>query len=125
MRIGNAAADQVQLDVWGEILDGLHLTREAGLGATDAAWDIQRAVLDQLAGHRRDPDNELREIRGPRRNFVYRPGLRYWDVSLHHRRYPWRPSRSAAVGVSGSMPTTGRPVPASAVVAPLAASNTG
>ena len=80
VRIGNAAADQVQLDVWGEVLDGLHLTREAGLGATDAAWDIQRALLDHLEGHWRDPDNGLWEMRGPRRNFVHSKALAWAGV---------------------------------------------
>ena len=36
VRVGNAAAQQFQLDVWGEVLDGLHLTREAGIAATDS-----------------------------------------------------------------------------------------
>ncbi|PRC47338.1 glucoamylase, partial [Mycobacterium sp. ITM-2017-0098] len=42
VRIGNAAAGQFQLDVWGEVLDGLHLGREAGLALDDTAWDVQR-----------------------------------------------------------------------------------
>lgn len=71
VRIGNAAADQFQLDVWGEVLDGLHLGREAGLTFDDAAWDLQRALLDYLEGHWRDPDNSLWEVRGPRRHFVH------------------------------------------------------
>ncbi|MEE2034563.1 glycoside hydrolase family 15 protein [Rhodococcus chondri] len=80
VRIGNAAAGQFQLDVWGEVLDGLHLTREAGLGATDTAWDIQRALLDYLEGHWRDPDNGLWEMRGPRRHFVHSKALAWAGV---------------------------------------------
>lgn len=71
VRIGNAAAEQFQLDVWGEVLDGLHLGREAGLAVDHTAWDVQRALLDYLEGHWRDPDNSLWEIRGPRRHFVH------------------------------------------------------
>ncbi|WP_433293754.1 glycoside hydrolase family 15 protein [Actinoplanes sp. CA-030573] len=71
VRVGNAAAGQLQLDVWGEVLDGLHLAREAGIGATDAAWDLQRALLDYLEGAWRQPDNGLWEVRGPRRQFVH------------------------------------------------------
>jgi GH15 family glucan-1,4-alpha-glucosidase len=71
VRVGNAAADQFQLDVWGEVLDGLHLAREAGLPVTDTAWDLQRALLDFLEGHWDDPDNGLWEVRGPRRQFVH------------------------------------------------------
>ncbi|MBF6182755.1 glycoside hydrolase family 15 protein [Nocardia otitidiscaviarum] len=71
VRIGNAAVHQKQLDVWGEVLDGLHLARDAGLPATDVAWDVQRALLDYLEGHWTDPDNSLWEMRGPRRHFVH------------------------------------------------------
>jgi GH15 family glucan-1,4-alpha-glucosidase len=71
VRVGNAAAEQVQLDVWGEVLDGLHLSREAGIAATEAGWDLQRALLDFLEGNWRQPDNSLWEVRGPRRPFVH------------------------------------------------------
>ncbi|MCI4066502.1 glycoside hydrolase family 15 protein [Micromonospora sp. R77] len=71
VRTGNAAAEQLQLDVWGEVLDGLHLSREAGIAATEAAWDVQRALLDFLEGNWRQPDNGLWEVRGPRRQFVH------------------------------------------------------
>ncbi|MFI1992924.1 glycoside hydrolase family 15 protein [Actinoplanes sp. NPDC020271] len=71
VRIGNAAAGQFQLDVWGEVLDGLHLSRVHGLDATGAAWDVQRALLDYLEGHWQEPDNGLWEVRGPRRHFVH------------------------------------------------------
>lgn len=40
VRIGNEAADQFQLDVWGEVLDGLHFARDAGLDVDDTAWDV-------------------------------------------------------------------------------------
>jgi hypothetical protein len=71
VRVGNAAAGQLQLDVWGEVLDGLHLSREAGIAATDAGWDLQRALLDFLEGNWRQPDNSLWEVRGERRQFVH------------------------------------------------------
>ncbi|WP_219414643.1 glycoside hydrolase family 15 protein [Pseudonocardia nigra] len=71
VRVGNAAADQYQLDVWGEVLDGLHLAREAGIAPNESAWDLQRALLDYLEGHWEDPDNGLWEVRGPRRHFVH------------------------------------------------------
>ncbi|PRC52098.1 glucoamylase, partial [Mycobacterium sp. ITM-2017-0098] len=71
VRIGNAAAGQFQLDVWGEVLDGLHLGREAGLALDDTAWDVQRELLDYLEGRWRDTDNSLWEVRGPRRHFVH------------------------------------------------------
>jgi GH15 family glucan-1,4-alpha-glucosidase len=71
VRVGNAAAQQFQLDVWGEVLDGLHLARESGIAATDSAWDLQRALLDFLEGNWQQPDNSLWEVRGPRRQFVH------------------------------------------------------
>jgi GH15 family glucan-1,4-alpha-glucosidase len=71
VRVGNAAAEQFQLDVWGEVLDGLHLAREAGIAATADGWDVQRALLDFLEGHWQDPDNGLWEVRGPQRHFVH------------------------------------------------------
>jgi GH15 family glucan-1,4-alpha-glucosidase len=71
VRIGNAASEQFQLDVWGEVLDGLHVSREAGLSTEDAAWQLQRALLDYLEGHWDQPDNGLWEIRGERQHFVH------------------------------------------------------
>lgn len=71
VRAGNAAADQHQLDVWGEALDGLYLAREAGLESTDPAWDLQLALVDWLEEHWEEPDNGLWEMRGPRRQFVH------------------------------------------------------
>lgn len=71
VRVGNAAADQFQLDVWGEVLDGLHLAREAGMDSDDTAWDLQRALLDFLEGQWQRPDNSLWEVRGPQRQFVH------------------------------------------------------
>ncbi|MFD2472864.1 glycoside hydrolase family 15 protein [Amycolatopsis silviterrae] len=71
VRIGNAAAGQLQLDVWGEALDGLHLVREAGLPVTHPAWDLQRGLLDFLEGHWEEPDRSLWEVRGEPRHFVH------------------------------------------------------
>ena len=71
VRIGNAAAQQFQLDVWGEVLDGLHLAREAGMTIEESAWDVQCALLDFLEGHWDQPDNSLWEVRGPRQQFVH------------------------------------------------------
>ena len=71
VRTGNAAAKQFQLDVWGEVLDALHVSREAGIASENAAWDLQRALIDFLEQHWADPDNGLWEVRGPRRHFVH------------------------------------------------------
>ena len=71
VRIGNGAAGQFQLDVWGEVLDGLHLGRESGLAISSDSWELQRALMDFLEGNWDEPDNGLWEVRGPRRHFVH------------------------------------------------------
>jgi GH15 family glucan-1,4-alpha-glucosidase len=71
VRTGNAAAGQLQLDVWGEVLDGLSLTRNALLAAPDDSWDLQIALMEHLEGAWNQPDNGLWEMRGPRRHFTH------------------------------------------------------
>ena len=71
VRVGNAASEQLQLDVWGETLDGLAFAREAGLAASDEAWRLQVNLLEFLEGNWQQPDNGLWEMRGERRNFVH------------------------------------------------------
>jgi GH15 family glucan-1,4-alpha-glucosidase len=55
VRVGNAAAQQFQLDVWGEVLDGLSLTRSALLHDADDSWDIQVALMEHLEGRGTSP----------------------------------------------------------------------
>ncbi|WP_024288271.1 glycoside hydrolase family 15 protein [Cellulomonas sp. KRMCY2] len=71
VRTGNAATGQLQLDVWGEVLDGLSLARRAFEDPRDDSWEIQTALLDHLEGAWREPDNGLWEMRGPRQHFTY------------------------------------------------------
>jgi GH15 family glucan-1,4-alpha-glucosidase len=71
VRIGNAAVNQFQLDVYGEVMDTLHLGRRIGLESDEAAWDLQRALMEFLEDHWRDPDEGIWEIRGPRRHFTH------------------------------------------------------
>jgi len=71
VRVGNAAADQLQLDVWGEVLDGLALARAASVGTQDDSWDIQVALMEHLERHWNEPDNGLWEMRGRRRHFTH------------------------------------------------------
>ncbi|RDV43930.1 glycoside hydrolase family 15 protein [Leifsonia sp. ku-ls] len=71
VRVGNAASEQLQLDVWGEVLDGLALTRTTIGSGDDDAWNVQRALADHLAERWREPDNGLWEMRGPRRHFTH------------------------------------------------------
>ena len=71
VRVGNAAAGQLQLDVWGEVLDGLSLTRKARMHDVDDSWDVQVALMEHLEGAWQEPDNGLWEMRGPRRHFTH------------------------------------------------------
>ena len=71
VRTGNAASEQLQLDVWGEVLDALSLTRRASLHAAHDAWDLQVALMEHLEGAWQQPDNGLWEVRGPRRHFTH------------------------------------------------------
>src|SRR5262245_43698333 len=71
VRIGNAAVNQFQLDVYGELVDALHLGRRRGIAADKAAWAFERAVLSFLTRAWREPDEGIWEVRGPRRHFVH------------------------------------------------------
>jgi GH15 family glucan-1,4-alpha-glucosidase len=71
VHIGNAASRQFQLDVYGEVMDTLHLARNAGLKAEPAVWGFLIEVLKFLEGHWEHPDEGLWEVRGPRRHFTH------------------------------------------------------
>lgn len=71
VRIGNAAAGQFQLDVYGEVMDTLHLARAAGHEPQEHAWKMQCALLAFLGSHWREPDEGIWEVRGPRCHFTH------------------------------------------------------
>ena len=71
VRIGNAAHDQLQLDVFGEVMDTLHQGRRGGLSASEAGWDVQIALLDHLAKIWREPDHGIWEVRTAPMHFTY------------------------------------------------------
>jgi GH15 family glucan-1,4-alpha-glucosidase len=71
VRIGNAAVNQLQLDVYGEVMDALHLARRAGLPPDADAWALQRALISHLESAWRQPDEGIWEVRGPRRHFTH------------------------------------------------------
>ena len=71
VRIGNRAAEQLQLDVYGEIVDALHMARRRGLEASDPAWALTRKVFEWLDSGWREPDQGIWEVRGPRRHFTH------------------------------------------------------
>jgi GH15 family glucan-1,4-alpha-glucosidase len=71
VRIGNAAHQQHQLDVYGEVMDSLHLARRSGLSPNENAWRVQKALLDFLETDWQRPDEGIWEVRGPRRQFTH------------------------------------------------------
>ncbi len=71
VRVGNGAAGQRQLDVYGEVLDALYQSRSSGIPPEDEAWNVELALLDWLESGWREPDSGLWEIRGEPRHFVH------------------------------------------------------
>jgi GH15 family glucan-1,4-alpha-glucosidase len=71
VRIGNAAYGQIQLDVFGELMDALHTTRKSKLGPSEEAWRFQKALLSGLEDLWREPDEGIWEVRGGRKHFVH------------------------------------------------------
>jgi len=71
VRIGNGAHGQLQLDVYGEVMDVLHQARRGGLAPDQAGWALQRALLEHLETVWREPDEGIWEVRGGRRHFTY------------------------------------------------------
>jgi GH15 family glucan-1,4-alpha-glucosidase len=71
VRIGNAAHAQLQLDVYGEVVDALHHARLGGLGATRSGWDLQNELLAHLETIWREPDESIWEVRSGRQQFTY------------------------------------------------------
>jgi GH15 family glucan-1,4-alpha-glucosidase len=71
VRIGNAAAEQFQLDVYGELMDAMHMARTVGIQTSPDAWHLQRHLLDYVEKHWMEPDEGIWEIRGPRRHFTH------------------------------------------------------
>jgi GH15 family glucan-1,4-alpha-glucosidase len=71
VRVGNAAHEQFQLDVYGELMDALHHARLGGLPADDHAWSLQRTLMEFLEGAWERPDEGIWEVRGPSRHFTH------------------------------------------------------
>lgn len=71
VRIGNAAHNQLQLDIFGEVMDALHQARQGGLGAHEAGWAMQREFLLHLSRIWHEPDEGLWEVRSGREHFTH------------------------------------------------------
>lgn len=71
VRVGNDAVNQLQLDVYGEVIDSLSLARSSGMPVKPHMWRVQCALMEFLRTAWRQPDEGIWEVRGPRRHFVY------------------------------------------------------
>jgi GH15 family glucan-1,4-alpha-glucosidase len=71
VRVGNAAHGQLQLDVYGELMDALYQARRGGLPESEPTWAIEEAILEHLASIWREPDYGIWEVRGEPRHFTY------------------------------------------------------
>ncbi len=71
VRTGNAAWRQLQLDVFGEVMDTLHQARRTGMETNERGWAIQTAMMEYLESKWKEPDEGIWEIRGPRRHFTH------------------------------------------------------
>ena len=70
VRVGNAAAGQLQLDVYGEVLDAMYQARRLGLPPDDNGWALERALVEHLETIWQQPDEGIWEVRGGRRHFT-------------------------------------------------------
>jgi GH15 family glucan-1,4-alpha-glucosidase len=71
VRIGNGAYTQTQIDVYGEVMDGLHVALRHDLEPNDDTWHIQIELLKHLEKHWHDKDSGIWEMRGPPRHFTH------------------------------------------------------
>jgi GH15 family glucan-1,4-alpha-glucosidase len=113
VRVGNAAADQVQLDAFGELLDCLHLWRVGGAEITPAMWQCIRAQIDWLVTGWEQPDFGIWEVRSKPRRFTYSAAMCHVafdravraaeDLGLRAPLSRWRRERDRALeAVEGS-----------------------
>jgi GH15 family glucan-1,4-alpha-glucosidase len=102
VRIGNAAVNQRQLDVYGEVIDAITLARQAGLSFDRHTWALLRALLGFLEKNWDQPDEGIWEVRGPRRHFVHSKvmawvafdrAIRMAELGLPGRTAEWRAAR--------------------------------
>jgi GH15 family glucan-1,4-alpha-glucosidase len=71
VRVGNAASQQYQLDVYGELMDTAHIARRSGIEEEPNSWRLQRALMEFLESGWKEPDEGIWEVRGPRRHFTH------------------------------------------------------
>ncbi|MGH9638787.1 MAG: glycoside hydrolase family 15 protein [Bryobacteraceae bacterium] len=70
VRVGNAASQQFQLDVFGEVLDSFYMARKKGMKKLEPAWNLQKALIQHVEQVWEEPDEGIWEVRGGRKHFV-------------------------------------------------------
>jgi GH15 family glucan-1,4-alpha-glucosidase len=71
VRIGNAATQQFQLDVYGEVLDSMYRAHRAGIETNETDWKLQTALVNFLESKWEEPDEGIWEVRGGRQQFTH------------------------------------------------------
>jgi GH15 family glucan-1,4-alpha-glucosidase len=71
VRVGNGAARQMQLDVYGELMDAMYQAREGGIVAGGAGWELEKALISHLESIWEQPDYGIWEVRGPPQHFTH------------------------------------------------------
>jgi GH15 family glucan-1,4-alpha-glucosidase len=71
VRVGNAAQCQFQLDIYGELMDALHVARKYRIEPDPDAWRVEKVLMGFIAERWGDPDDGIWEVRGPRRHFTH------------------------------------------------------
>jgi GH15 family glucan-1,4-alpha-glucosidase len=98
VRTGNAASTQLQLDVYGELMDALHLALKAGVKPDRHAWELQIELMKFLEKLWHEPDEGIWEVRGPRRHFTHSKVMAWvaFDraISIAEEFYPDTPTDS-------------------------------
>jgi len=89
VRVGNAASNQLQLDVWGELVDAIHLARRGGLAPTEAGWAIQLKAIQHLEEIWNQPDDGIWEVRSGRQHFTFSKVMAWvaFDRSIRDARH--------------------------------------
>jgi GH15 family glucan-1,4-alpha-glucosidase len=102
VRVGNAASEQLQVDVYGEVMDALYQARAHGLDFEPAAWALQVNLLKALEQTWEEPDEGIWEVRGGRRHFVHSKVMAWVAFDRAVRTVSTAASSTGATCVSGS-----------------------
>jgi GH15 family glucan-1,4-alpha-glucosidase len=71
VRVGNKAAEQFQLDVYGEVMDSMYIAGRTGVAPNPMSWSLQKVLMESLESRWEEPDDGIWEVRGPRRHFTH------------------------------------------------------